>query len=489
MKKIIVAGLGPGSIEYLPVKTLELMRNTASIYLRTEKHPLVEELLRRGISFESFDSLYDRGCSFQEVYENIVSILLEQAAEGDVLYGVPGHPMVAERTVQMLLEAAQGAYDVQILPAMSCLDAVYASLRLDPTRGLLIMDALELLENSSPLNTQLPLMCTQVYGKRIASEVKLTLMEHYPDAHPVVVVHAAVVPGQELIKTIPLFELDRQEEISYLTTLFVPETDSSSSRQEDPFRFLEKLMIRLRSPGGCPWDLEQDFDSLKRYLIEETYEVIEAIEDADMHKLQEELGDLLLQVIFYSQIAREKDIFNINDVIGGISEKLIRRHPHVFGNSVKVNCVEDVNVNWEKIKHSEKMDRPRFDIPRELPALMRAEKVQKKAAETGFDWPDISGAWEKIQEELAELSLAIQEQSHREVKGEVGDLLFAVVNVARFLQADPEEALTLTINKFIHRFKHIETRAEELGKRTEEMSLEEMDELWNEAKDFHSKKK
>lgn len=245
----------------------------------------------------------------------------------------------------------------------------------------------------------------------------------------------------------------------------------------------------MRSPGGCPWDLEQDFDSLKRYLIEETYEVIEAIEDADMHKLQEELGDLLLQVVFYSQIAREKDIFNINDVIGGISEKLIRRHPHVFGNSVKVNCVEDVNVNWEKIKHSEKMDRPRFDIPRELPALMRAEKVQKKAAETGFDWPDISGAWEKIQEELAELSLAIQEQSHREVKGEVGDLLFAVVNVARFLQADPEEALTLTINKFIHRFKHIETRAEELGKRTKEMSLEEMDELWNEAKDFHSKKK
>lgn len=482
MADIIVAGLGPGSIEYLPVKTLEIMRNTSTIFFRTEKHPLVEELLRQGISFVSFDSLYDGCDSFREVYETIVKTLLKEAQKGTILYAVPGHPMVAETSVRMLLEAAKGQLEIEVIPAMSCLDAIYGALKLDPTEGLLIIDALELLEpDRLRINPALPMLFTQVYGKRVASELKLSLMEHYPDEHPVVLVNAAGVPGQETVKKLSLFELDRQEDISYLTSLFVPEAAVFAS-QEDPFRVLQDIMLRLRSPGGCPWDMEQDFDSLKRYVIEETYEVIEAVEDQDMHKLQEELGDLLLQIVFYAQIATEKGIFDINDVIGGISEKLIRRHPHVFGKTVKVNCVEDVNVNWEKIKHTENLDRPRFDIPRGLPALLRAEKVQKKAAETGFDWPEITGAWEKVHEELEELTSAVEEHTYMEIQGEVGDLLFAVVNVARFLQVDPEEALTKTVNKFINRFGYIEKRAREMGRSTEEMSLEEMDRLWDEAK-------
>lgn len=488
MAKIIVAGLGPGSIEYLPAKTLGLLRNISPIYLRTEKHPLVAELLRQGISFSSFDLFYERAGTFEEVYESIVTTLLEEAARGQVLYAVPGHPMVAEKTVEMLLEASRDKFEIEIIPAMSCLDAVYASIHLDPTKGLLILDALELGSRTFDIDPELPMLCTQLYDRRIASEVKLILMESFPDDHPVVLIHGAGIPREEQVKTIPLFELDRQEDISYLTTLFVPKAGESETRV-DPFRNLEGIMLRLRSPGGCPWDIDQDFDSLKRYLIEETYEVIEAVEDGDMHKLQEELGDLLLQIVFYSQIAREKGIFDINDVIGGISEKLIRRHPHVFGKTVKVSCVEDVNVNWEKIKHSEKSDRPRFDIPRELPALMRAEKVQKKAAETGFDWPDISGPWEKVYEELEELNSAVKRKSPPEIKGEIGDLLFAVVNTARFLHVDPEDALTLTIEKFIQRFRHIEQRAKEMGKATEEMSLEEMDKLWDEAKDLQSDKK
>jgi tetrapyrrole methylase family protein/MazG family protein len=242
--------------------------------------------------------------------------------------------------------------------------------------------------------------------------------------------------------------LDRQDWIDYLTSLFVPALEASPETcgsAETAFESLVNIMDRLRKPDGCPWDVEQDFQTLKRYVIEETYEVVEAVEVGDMHKLRDELGDLLLQVVFYSQIAKEQNIFDVNGVIRGISEKLIRRHPHVFGEGVTVNCVEDVNVNWEKIKHSENENRPRFDIPRELPALMRAEKIQKKAAEVGFDWPDIKGAWDKIHEELDELDAAVQDNLTADVIGEVGDVLFAVVNTARFLQVDPEEALTRTI--------------------------------------------
>lgn len=483
MAKIIVAGLGPGSMEYLPVKTYSLMGSLPRVFLRTEKHPLVKDLAGKGISFTSFDYLYDRSDSFDEVYERIVNILLEEAKKGEVLYAVPGHPMVAERTVRLLIQRMEDPGDLEIIPAMSCLDALYAALKLDPTEGLCIVDCLDLPETlgKNP-DTSRPMLCTQFYDSMVASEVKLSLMEHYPDDHPVVLVHGAGVPGQEMVKTLPLYELDRQKWIDYLTSLFVPALQVST--ESGSFETLVDIMARLRRSDGCPWDLEQDFQSLKKYVIEETYEVIEAVEEGDMHKLQEELGDLLLQVVFYSQIAKEKGAFDIKEVIGGISQKLIRRHPHVFGKGVEVKCVEDVNANWEKIKHREHEDRPRFDIPRQLPALMRAEKVQKKAAETGFDWPDMKGAWAKIYEELDELSSAVKDNAGSEVTGELGDLLFAVVNTARFLQVDPEEALGRTIDKFIRRFRYIEEAAEGKGKAPEDMSLEEMDKLWNQAKEL-----
>lgn len=485
MAKIIVAGLGPGDINYLPEKTIKLIRKVCKVYLRTAKHPLVDELLSQGISFSSFDDIYDKSSSFEEVYETIVDTILLEAEKSDVLYAVPGHPLVGERTVQMLIQAAGDTHDLEIIPAMSCLDALYAALRIDPTQGLVIADCLDLAGSAKlTVDTKKPMLCTQLYSKRIASEVKLTLVQYYPDDHPVMVVRAAGVPGQERVEKMSLYEIDRHEWVDYLTSLFVPE---QKSKQEinDPFNRLIDIMDKLRQPGGCPWDLEQDFESLKRYLIEETYEVIESVEDRDMHKLEEELGDLLLQVVFYSQIARENGFFDINGVIQGISEKLIRRHPHVFGEGVEVNCVDDVNVNWEKIKHSEKENRPRFDIPRGLPALLRAEKVQKKAAEAGFDWPDIKGAWAKIYEELDELDSAVQNKNNGpEVIIEVGDLLFAIVNTARFLQVDPEEALTRTIDKFIKRFTYIENVARQQGKTPEEMSLEQMDKLWNKAKEI-----
>lgn len=494
MARITVVGLGPGSWEQLSLETFDLLCQHPNLFLRTEKHPVVEGLKTRGITFESFDGLYQQAANFDAVYTGIVKRLFQEAATGDVVYAVPGHPLVAERSVQMVLEAvsenAEVEVDVKVIPAMSCLDALYVPLSIDPAQGLQIIDCLDLLPSLSgevKLNPSIPMLCTQLYNQRIASEVKLTLMALYPDDHPVVLVQRAGIPEEEKKEVLPLYELDRQPWIDYLTSLFVPAVKSgedghSFDRDMGSFNTLIEIMDKLRKPGGCPWDAEQTYDTLKKHVIEETYEVVEAVEDGDMHKLEEELGDLLLQVVFYSQIAKEQSIFDVNGVIRNISEKLVRRHPHVFGQGVEVKSVDDVNANWEKIKHREKEDRPRFDIPRQLPALMRAEKVQKKAAEVGFDWPNVEGAWAKIHEELQELDDAVEDKSNLEMKAELGDLLFAVVNTARFLQVDPEDALSGAIDKFITRFNDIEKAAIEKGTKLESMSLEEMDGLWDEAK-------
>ncbi|MEL7568109.1 MAG: nucleoside triphosphate pyrophosphohydrolase [Dehalobacterium sp.] len=246
------------------------------------------------------------------------------------------------------------------------------------------------------------------------------------------------------------------------------------------FEALVEIMGILRGEEGCPWDKEQTHESLKKYLVEESYEVLDAIDEKNMHKLCEELGDLLLQITFHARIAEEKGYFNINDVIKGILEKMIRRHPHVFG-SKSLDTADKVLVLWEEIKDVEHAEpRPVLDVPKNFPALYRAKKLQQKAARVGFDWPDILGAWDKVEEEIGELRDA--EAKGIGIKEELGDVLFAVVNVARFLGIDAEEALQDANNKFIRRFSHIEEKAKAINAELKELSLEEMDKYWNEAK-------
>jgi len=246
------------------------------------------------------------------------------------------------------------------------------------------------------------------------------------------------------------------------------------------FGQLVEIMKVLRGEKGCPWDKEQTHESIKRYLVEESYEVLDAIDEKNMHKLCEELGDLLLQITFHARMAEEKGYFNINDVIKGIIEKMIRRHPHVFG-SKSVDTADKVLVQWEEIKDVEHVEpRPVLDVPKNFPALYRAEKLQQKAARVGFDWPDILGAWDKVEEEIGELRDA--EAKGVGIKEELGDVLFAVVNVARFLDIDAEEALQDTNKKFVRRFSHIEEKAKANNTELKELSLEEMDKYWNEAK-------
>lgn len=253
---------------------------------------------------------------------------------------------------------------------------------------------------------------------------------------------------------------------------------------------LLEIMKILRSPEGCPWDREQDHKSIKKSLIEETYEVIEAVNKEDNTLLCEELGDVLLQVVFHAQMADEKGNFNFADVTDGICKKLIERHPHVFGD-VKADTSDQVLVNWEQIKSKSKNRKTQTDkmlsVPRELPALMRSTKLQEKAAKVGFDWQSVDGALEKIDEEKKELEQAIKAGDKKNIEEELGDLLFSVVNVSRFVGVDAEEALTASADKFLNRFSVVEKLADERGLNMSETSLEELDKLWEEAKLTQSK--
>ncbi len=252
-------------------------------------------------------------------------------------------------------------------------------------------------------------------------------------------------------------------------------------------RDLLRIMEILRAPGGCPWDAEQNHESIKMNFIEETYEVIEAINQKDTDLLKEELGDVLLQVVFHAQMEKEIGSFNFADVADGICKKLIERHPHVFG-EVKVSGTEEVLSNWDDIKRKSKSQKTQgssmLKVPKELPALMRAQKIQSKAKKAGFDWDDMSGALAALESEIKELREAIAADSQDKIEDEFGDVLFSCVNVARFIDVDSETALTGANEKFISRYLIVERLAEEKGINMKETPIDELDKLWEQAKEI-----
>jgi len=249
------------------------------------------------------------------------------------------------------------------------------------------------------------------------------------------------------------------------------------------FQKLVDIMTLLRSNDGCPWDKVQTSESIKPYLIEETYEVIEAIDEKDPVKMKEELGDLLLQVVFHAQIAKDRGEFDINDVIDKISDKMVSRHPHVFGDA-KFETPEEVTKQWQDRKREEGKlkDSALEGVPKELPSLLRAHRLQSRAAKVGFDWAKVEDVFEKLDEELEEFKEALEKKDKKEIEDELGDIFFVLVNISRFVGVNAEEALRKTISKFISRFRYIEMTAADEGRQLSDMTLEEMDALWNEAK-------
>ena len=253
------------------------------------------------------------------------------------------------------------------------------------------------------------------------------------------------------------------------------------------FQRLVEIMARLRAPGGCPWDREQSFDSIKPYTLEETYEVLDAIDRRDWGGLAEELGDFILQAVFYSQMAAEEDRFSIEDALDAINEKLVRRHPHVFADA-SAETAGDVKRRWDEIKADEKKSKGKpqngllSDVPRALPALVEAQQISSRAAGAGFDWENPDQVIAKLHEELAEFAEARRKETQDELEGEMGDLLFVLVNLARFVKVDPEQALRRTNAKFRDRFAYVERKLVERGKSPRESNIEEMEALWQEAK-------
>ncbi len=480
---IEIIGLGAGDINQLPLGIYRKLTNKDTyFYTRTADHPVIETLKEESISFQSFDAVYEKHDRFEEVYDEIVEILVSKAkVESKIIYAVPGHPMLAEQTVQLLLKDTRVTVD--IAGGQSFLDDLFSALRIDPIEGFQFLDATSFVRHQ--LQYQHHLVFCQVYDAFIASEVKLTLLEDLPAEYRIYIVEATG-SEQETIKEIPLVELDQQTTLSNLTSVYIPPIEKE--RLNHQFFRLKEVIATLRSPDGCPWDQKQTHNSLKKYLMEETYEVLEAIDREDDEALAEELGDVLLQILLHSQIGEEAGFFTIDDVIYSITEKMIRRHPHVF-KDVEVANEAEVMKNWEAIKQEEKGNVEKAimdDVNSSLPANLLAEEIQKKAAKVGFDWVEVEPIWEKVYEELQEFKDACQREDVSEQEKEFGDILFAMINVGRYYKINPEIALMCTNHKFKQRFQFVEQKVKEAKREWDTYTLEELDHYWEEAKQFDS---
>ncbi len=476
---LTIVGLGPGHVDDLSRRAWRAIESAPRVILRTRQHPCVPDLPNQA-AISSCDDLYEKNPKFEDVYAAIVNRVWDASQNGDVVYAVPGDPLVAESTVIGLLERAKAANEtVTVINGISFIEPALALLEIDAVNGLQIHDAITIAAmHHPPLNPDTPALLAQVYSRALASDLKLTLMNQYPDEFEVVLIHGAGTPDAT-IERLPLYEIDRSAHIDLLTALYVPAHPSLRG-----FEALQEVTAHLRAPEGCPWDREQTHLSLRKYLLEETYEVLEALDAGDPDALREELGDLLLQISLHAQIATEDGEFLMSDVITSLNHKLIRRHPHVWGETA-VSGAADVVTNWEALKKQEhaaagKTRKSILDgVPKGLPALAQALEYTAKAAKPGFDWKQLDDVKAKVREELAEL-LEAADPDH--VREEFGDLLFVLANWARWLKIDPEIALREANAKFYRRFTFIEESAAAQGRELKSMTLEEMDTLWDQAK-------
>ncbi len=477
---IVLLGLGPGGAELLTRQAWDRINSSTRLYLRTIQHPVVSSL-PENLDVRSFDHLYETGESFEEVYSQIVEqvLALGETAEG-VVYAVPGHPFIAEATCpEIYRRALEQGIPIEVVNGLSFLEPVMSALGLDPFPQMTLMDALELARlHVPPFPPNAPALIAQIHSQAVASDVKLTLMASYPDEYPVKLVHAAGTKS-ELVESLALYEIDRSPHIGLLTVLYLPPLHPASS-----FEAFQEIIAHLRAPEGCPWDRQQTHQTLRTHLLEEAYEVLSALDADDPLAMREEFGDLLLQIVLHAQIASEYGEFNMADVLQGIHTKIVRRHPHVFGD-LSLQDVQGVLHNWEKLKEAERVENGKSEaslldgVALALPALVQAYEYQDRAARVGFDWSKIEGVYEKLEEEIAEVKAASDDSGRF---AEVGDLLFAVVNLARWLKVDAESALREANQRFRQRFAQIEAGARAQGRSVADLSLDEMESLWQNAK-------
>ena len=479
--RVVIVGLGPGPRNTVTQATLDAIERIDVQFVRTKRHPTADLMPKA----TSFDSLYDTLPTFEDVYSAITEAVVAAALKhGEVLYAVPGSPLILESSVAQL--RADSRVDVQVLPALSFLDLAWDALGIDPVNaGVRLIDGHRFALEAS--GERGPLLVAQVHADWVLSDVKLS-HESANGSEPVVLLHHLGLPDQRVEHT-TWQELDRVLPADHLTTLYIAQMAEPVSGE---LARLHQLARTLREQ--CPWDREQTHDSLIKHLIEETYEVVDAIEALDTNDpatdeaLIEELGDLLYQVEFHATIAELQGRFSMADVARSIHDKLVRRHPHVFGDVV-ANSADDVVQTWDEVKRAEKKSvdgaasSTFTGVAKSGPSLQYATKIQKRAADVGFDWPNADGAFEKIIEESAEIRQAVALNSDPEtVRMELGDLLFSVVNLSRHLGHDAEQALRGASDKFRHRFEQVEQLALTRGIDLANAPLEQLDALWDEVK-------
>lgn len=475
LPSVVVVGLGPGGPEYVTQHTLDVIERVPHRLLRTEQHPSASLISNA----TSFDDVYERADTFDDVYAEITERVVAAAIEhGEVVYAVPGSPLVLERTVRTLM--ADDRIACTVYPAMSFLDIAYVRLGIDPVEArLTLVDGHDFATAAAGLTG--PLLVAHTHANWVLSDIKLAVENATGDESVVVLQRLGTT--EELITHTTWAELDRTVEADHLTCIYIPNLHAPVGAELVRFHQLARTLREQ-----CPWDQEQTHRSLVRYLLEETYEVVDALEALDPDDpstddaLVEELGDLLYQIEFHATIAEQEGRFTMADVARGVHDKLVRRHPHVFGDAV-ANDTDTVLRNWDAIKREEKQRSSIFEgIPSSSPSLSYADAVQRKAAKLGFDWPDVRGALPKIAEEAAELTEAAESGDELHVHEELGDLLFAVVNVARHLKVEPEAALRAATQKFRTRFEGVEQLARDRGIDLHTAELAALDSLWDEIK-------
>ncbi len=476
MKLTIVPLSTPGSIT---AAAKDAVIHAEKLFLQTAEHPSCAWMLQAGLAYTSMDELYTNSGDFDTLNAAIVDRLI--SCESNAAYAVPGRGPGAAMKVELLRVAAEKDVELTFLSGPGYAQAALAELPAVVLSDVRILEAGALPARIDPY---VALCVEEIDTPMRACEVKLALSEYYPDEYEVFFCHMTK-DGAYSVLSIPLYELDRQRAYFAADVLVVP-AGSFERLTRHGIEGLTGVMERLRAPGGCPWDAEQTHDSLKKSLVEETYEVLDAIEHGDTDALCEELGDLLLQIVFHAQIEAELRAFTLRDVTTGIVNKLVYRHPHVFGD-VAVSGSAEVLANWEQLKKKEKhqdtVTEAMESIPQSFPALMRAQKLQKKASSVGFDWPEASGALDKLLEEASELRDAIADnESEVRIREEAGDLLFSAVNAARLAGCDAELSLKAANDKFFKRFAELERSVTNDGLDMARLDLDDLNRRWERIK-------
>ena len=465
MSRIIVIGCGFRR-EQLTLEAIEAIEGADKVLLRTGRCGLRDHLVEKGVAFETLDALYERAEDFDELIRLTTQAVLDASREGSVAYAVFD---VRDVSVQALLKT--GA-DVRVIVGPPAEEGLWAF-----AEGATDCWAASEWETWT-LHADRNALIREVDTRELSAEVKLKLMDCYPEESEIY-----VRAGDGGVEKTSLVELDRLPAYDHRLSVLVPAQRELTKLERYGFDELNRVIHILRSPGGCPWDRKQTHETLRTNLVEEAYEAVDAIDREDMDALYDELGDVLLQIVLHAEIAREHGDFTIGDVTTAITHKMIFRHQHVFG-SAKADTADEVLDLWQKVKKAERHQQTQAEVlrsvTRSLPALMRAEKVQKRAADVGFDWENARAAFYKISEEAEELSRAVEDGGG--VEEEAGDLLFAVVNVLRLLKLDPEIALNRATDKFTARFAEMERLILADGKSLAEMTLADMDAYWDRVK-------